>query len=309
MLLLSALGPREAKALRTEPTFYVDSLLYRAPAQQPLTSPIIFPAVTSVGQARTLYVKIARAPHETSEPALLTDKTFTWGFTLTYDTSMFKIASVTTDVTEEPPTVTTAAQFLKRRIYTFDTDPFSPTYNTWYVSGFYGTSFGKGETTPGVLTVGNTLVSPDPTTVALPAEYSAPDTGPTAPDKGRHAGSNYDLPYTENATQAVLQLDGATTVTDPSYCLLAIIKLTSVAVPTADYVGSAFHLSDVGLLEYDGKTDYFASSGGTTMDGAYVKIPPPIPEFPLGLAPILMLAPAIPIVYLWRTRKKQVMNK
>jgi hypothetical protein len=35
---------------------------------------------------------------------------------------------------------------------------------------------------------------------------------------------------------------------------------------------------------------------------------PPVPEFPLGIAPVLMLAPAIPIVYLWRTRKKRMVN-
>jgi len=32
--------------------------------------------------------------------------------------------------------------------------------------------------------------------------------------------------------------------------------------------------------------------------------PEPVPEFPLGLGLIMALAPAIPIVYLWRTRKK-----
>jgi hypothetical protein len=33
---------------------------------------------------------------------------------------------------------------------------------------------------------------------------------------------------------------------------------------------------------------------------------PVAPEFPLGIAPIILLAPAIPIVYLWRTRRKVI---
>ena len=42
----------------------------------------------------------------------------------------------------------------------------------------------------------------------------------------------------------------------------------------------------------DGKADMTAT------------VKPPVPEFPLGLGLMLAIAPAIPIVYLWRTRKK-----
>jgi hypothetical protein len=47
--------------------------------------------------------------------------------------------------------------------------------------------------------------------------------------------------------------------------------------------------------------------GGTTPSTKTIFInplPPPIPEFPLGLGLMMAIAPAIPIVYLWRTRKK-----
>lgn len=42
----------------------------------------------------------------------------------------------------------------------------------------------------------------------------------------------------------------------------------------------------------------------TMIDGDYC--PPPGPEFPLGLAPIVMAAPLIPIVYLWRIRRRKI---
>jgi hypothetical protein len=304
LMLSLAFGPQPVKA-QGEPMVYVDSLLYRAPAQQPLTSPVIIPAVTSLPATKTIYVKIARAPHESTEPALDTDKTFSAGFTLTYDTSMFQIASLSTDVTEEPASVTTAAQFLKRRMYAFDADgSITGTPEMWYLSGFYTTSFAKGEATLGTLTVGGTIIAPSPTTVPLPPEYVTYSA--TAPDSGRHAGSNYDLPYTENATQAKLQADGST-ITDPSYCLLAIIKFTAIAVPSVDYPGSIFQLSDVIMLQGDTTTNYFYSSGGTTMDGYYVQVPL-VPEFPLGLGIVTSLATLIPVIYLWRRRPKKKME-
>ena len=299
LMLTLAFGPQPVEAQGT-PMIYIDNLVFRTPAT-PQTSPWVYPAVTVIGQTRLLYVKIARAPHDSTEPQLDTDKTFSWGFTLTYDTTMFQIASMTTDVTEEPITVTTAAQFLKRRVYAFDADgSVTGTPEMWYLNGFYTTSFAKGEGSPGVLTVGGTLLAPSPATVTLPPEYVT--FSATAPDSGRHAGSNYDLPYTENATQAKLQADGST-ITDPSYCLLAIIKLTSIAVPPGGYPGSALHLSDIIMLQGDTTTNYFYTSGGTTMDAYYVA--QPVPEFPLGVGLATSLATLIPIIYLWRRRPKK----
>jgi len=303
VITFSAFGPREANAQGAGPSVYVDTTLNRT---APLIAPILVTAVTAIGQAKTLYVKIARAPHLSNEPPLSTDKTFAWGFTLTYDTSMFKVNVIGTDITEEPATVTTTAQFLKRRMYSFDPDGSTFGYIGWGVSGFYTTSFASGESPPGTLTLGDTYIgTSDPTTIPLPADYFDATNGPYAPDHGRQLGSNYDYAYTENSTQAVLQPDGVTTVTDPTYCLLAIIKLTSVAVPTGSYGGSAFHLSNIILIQQDGSTNYFGPSGGTTMDAYYVKVPA-APEFPLGLGVVMMIAPAIVAAYLWRKRPKKV---
>jgi len=303
MLLLSALGPREAKASPAGPTVYVDYLEYRDPvADGLLTESFIYPAVSAVGDAYPIVVKVANAPHETSEPALTTDKTWAWQFRLSWDPTMWKLASIT-DVVEAPLGEPRAEQFLKRHIYSYAT-----LTSRWSLKTTYSTSFAA---TPGAsdVFIGDTLTA-DPTATALPSYYyTLYDTaGKTPPDRGRQwplppaTSGYYDLPYAENNTQVTVYSYG--TITDPSYCLLAEITLTAIAVPPADYKGSAFHLSDVIFLEYDAKTGFFPN----TMDAYYVKIPPPIPEFPLGLAPILMLAPAIPIVYLWRTRKK-VMKK
>lgn len=61
-------------------------------------------------------------------------------------------------------------------------------------------------------------------------------------------------------------------------------------------------------LVYDPKGNYMTPDGlwhtVTMIDGNYCP-PPPVPEFPLGIAPIIMLAPLIPIVYLWRKRPKR----
>jgi hypothetical protein len=59
----------------------------------------------------------------------------------------------------------------------------------------------------------------------------------------------------------------------------------------------------------DGVSDDWMTTEGywypaTVYDGNYNQ--PAVPEFPLGIAPIIMLAPAIPIVYLWRTRRKVI---
>jgi hypothetical protein len=43
----------------------------------------------------------------------------------------------------------------------------------------------------------------------------------------------------------------------------------------------------------------------TTYDGYFNQSPPPIPEFPLGLGIVMLVAPAVAIVYLWRARPKR----
>ena len=52
----------------------------------------------------------------------------------------------------------------------------------------------------------------------------------------------------------------------------------------------------------------------TTVDGAIYDVdiiegghfcPPPVPEFPLGIGLVMAMAPAIPLAYLWRTRRRR----
>jgi len=51
-----------------------------------------------------------------------------------------------------------------------------------------------------------------------------------------------------------------------------------------------------------GTIDHRAVTNANTMTLA---APPPVPEFPLGLAPLMLLAPLISIVYLWRMHTKR----
>jgi len=46
-------------------------------------------------------------------------------------------------------------------------------------------------------------------------------------------------------------------------------------------------------------------AGDARWDLIMKSVPPPVPEFPLGLGIIMAMAPAIPVLYLWRTRKRK----
>lgn len=290
MISIVLFGPTTAHAYTlTNPTVYVDTTLNRT---VPLQTFIEIPFKTAVGQTQTLYIKVARAPHETHEPPLGTDKTLGYQFRLSWDPDMFYLRHYT-DVQEEPPTVSTTANFLKRRMYIYNPDLLA-----WELSGIYSPNLAKANHT-GTVIVGNTLTAPSPTTVPLPAEYFDPIIGPTAPDAGRHSGANYDLPYTENATQPAPQLDGLTTITDPQYVLLGVITLTAKAVPPPGYTGSSFHLSDVVLINY-GAGQYLPVE---TFDAVYGFLPV-TPEFPLGLDFIILLTTAILVVYIWRHKPR-----
>jgi hypothetical protein len=66
---------------------------------------------------------------------------------------------------------------------------------------------------------------------------------------------------------------------------------------------------DPGNLGQDGISDDWSTPDGfwhpaTLIDGQYNL--PIAPEFPLGITPLILLASAIPIVYLWRIRKRKV---
>lgn len=44
----------------------------------------------------------------------------------------------------------------------------------------------------------------------------------------------------------------------------------------------------------------------TTYDGYFNMAPPPVPEFPLGVGIIMLVAPLVALAYIWRTRKRKV---
>ncbi|MFQ5822363.1 MAG: hypothetical protein ACE5I5_20505 [Candidatus Heimdallarchaeota archaeon] len=64
---------------------------------------------------------------------------------------------------------------------------------------------------------------------------------------------------------------------------------------------TAYSLIDLVNVEYY-TADRVWHAVDEVVDGHYNV--PPVPEFPLGVGLMIMLAPAIPIVYLWRLRKK-----
>ena len=75
-----------------------------------------------------------------------------------------------------------------------------------------------------------------------------------------------------------------------------------------DNGNDVFDASDQFDFEYFGEgTVYWAHLDSVTTDIILSQKgepePPPVPEFPLGLEIMMMLAAAIPIVYIWRTRK------
>ena len=62
------------------------------------------------------------------------------------------------------------------------------------------------------------------------------------------------------------------------------------------------------LADFGPLGSYVAHVDDISTDIIVTEKPPPVPEFPLGVGLMIAIAPAIPIVYLWRTRKKEVMK-
>ena len=88
----------------------------------------------------------------------------------------------------------------------------------------------------------------------------------------------------------------------PDYCRVFVITSWE------DNGDTVFGVSDQIDFEYfdDPGVTHWAHIDDVTTDILVSEKPPPIPEFPLGLGLMMAIAPAIPIVYLWRTRKKVV---
>ena len=77
---------------------------------------------------------------------------------------------------------------------------------------------------------------------------------------------------------------------------------TALGVPPADYYDIIVDFDQNGV--YDAATDAVddvTDRPGFTGSGA-----PPVPEFPFGVSVIMLLAPIIPLAYLWRLRRKVI---
>jgi len=83
--------------------------------------------------------------------------------------------------------------------------------------------------------------------------------------------------------------------------LKMFLPITALGIPTpADYYDIVVDWDQDGI--YDAATDGVDDVGG--MPGFTGSGVPPVPEFPFGITMIMLLAPIIPLAYLWRLRKK-----
>lgn len=297
--LFASINVREAKAQAQPTALYLDNVTSRTTTiYYPATNPIIIARRTSTGTFN-IFLRIARAAHQTHEPVdPLTDVTYGWAARMSWDPAYFTVTGASALVSSD-----TVGNFLYRRYYVWNDPDMTPETGDefWsYELGRYPTTgiAVSIDATAGNLLMSEGLLGFDPNTTPLPAEYFDAYAGLYAPDKGRQLGSYYDLPYTENLTQVVTQPD-TTSVTDPNYNTLVRITITQhTLTPTSGYA-TAFHLYDTLLFTRDGTHTYTHQ----TFDIYYQGIPV-VPEFPLGITPLLLLAPAIPVVYMWRIRKK-----
>ena len=80
------------------------------------------------------------------------------------------------------------------------------------------------------------------------------------------------------------------------------LPITALGVPTADYYDIVVDWDQDGVYDaaLDGVDDV-TDRPGFTGSGA-----PPVPEFPFGVSVIMLLAPIIPLAYLWRLRRKVI---
>jgi hypothetical protein len=96
----------------------------------------------------------------------------------------------------------------------------------------------------------------------------------------------------------------------PTYCRY----FTITSWEDTGAISGTFDPSDQFDFEYDDEpgVTYWAHLDAVSTDIILSQKgkpePPPVPEFPLGIGVIMILAPIIPLAYLWRTRKR-VMNK
>jgi len=243
-----------------------------------------------------VFVKIKNAPHVTNDgsgtgPGGTDPSDLTWAYQVSIHWNPTVLSLIGTN-TFEPgrwtPTATTGPNrgFLKFAYWWTD-------YADWYTDAGYDTSFAKTvDTAAGTAIVGMTLLAQDPGTPwnfnALPPEMNPDDPNyfPGCPDEGYHDGIYYDLPYSVlNKYDLLVRLRFQNL--DPGGAAGTMWSPIEIVPGTVDTKLKTIGQTDV-IPECI--TSYYGSA-------------PPAPEFPFGLGVVMMIAPAVALMYLWRTRK------
>jgi hypothetical protein len=288
LTLTTILGTRPASAL--EPTVFIVG-----PDNADGTTPTaVFPRVAT-GAYFYAYVKIKDVPHLTGEdgtgPGGTNPTDVIWAYQVSLRWNSLVLELTSTYVYEPgawtPGTTGTTMRSVLKYGYWEYQDP------DWVLTMSYATSWGKSvDTAGGVAIVGMTLQAEDAGTpwnfIALPPEMNPADPAyvPGCPDEGYHQGTYYDLPYG---------------VTD-KYDML--VRLRFKNLDPGGVAGTMWSPIEIvpgtvdTKLKTIGQTDVIPTCLSSFYGGA------PVPEFPFGLGVVMMIAPAVALMYLWRTRKK-----
>ena len=239
-----------------------------------------------------VYIKIANVSHLTHEDDLdpryggcaPTDLTWSYQLYVTWDDTVLMLDTSRiweprewfTPLGSAPDNLATHMSFLKWAYWAWDVD-----LEAWTATN-YGTLYSAGFE-PGVtnkIGLAMSLTAQDP---GKPWNFFALPTDTGWQDEGAHAGTYYDLPYSRLNKNDLL------------------VRLRFKNLDTGGTGGTKWSRIRIeGLLKTIGQQDVVLP----TYDAWYgAKMEP---EFPLGLAPVIMLAPMIPILYVWRMRKKRV---
>jgi len=246
----------------------------------------VFPASRTgpynTGQLLTWQVRIDStsgngAPHVTTEAAADSDKTWAWEVIITYDETVV-------NVTTAPYRHTSRDWFNSFHKWFWDGDMWE-----WEDLGSYQNSFaGSVDQDTGTMSAWCGLIE-DPTDDLLPSGDEDP-----FPNAGLHSGSYYDLPYTDGISTSSLVFPPGGWSGD--YFILFMFKTTLLVDVPPGY--SPLAIDEARLWCYDGQTLYPATTEDADLGT------PPSPEFPLGLEIMMMVTAAVPIVYIWRLRKR-----
>jgi len=288
LALTTILGTRPASAVG--PTVFIVG-----PTNADGTTPTTVFDRVATGAFFFAYVKIKDVPHLTGESGTgpggtnPTDVIWAYQVSIRWDPVVLELTSATVfepGAWTPAATGTTTRSVLKYAYWWTDGAD-------WYTDAPYATSWGKSvDTAGGVALVGMTLMAEDPGTPwnfnALPIEMNPADPSYVAgcPDEGYHEGTYYDLPYGVTDKYDMLvrlrfkNLDpggAAGTMWSPIEIVPGTVDTKLKTIGQTDVIPTCV-------------TSYYGSQ--------------PIPEFPFGLGVVMMIAPAVAVMYLWRTRKK-----